>query len=313
VTASTYERLKKIVVEQLGVDEEEVKPEASFVDDLNADSLDLVELIMSLEEEFGAEISDEDAEKIRTVQDAVDYIEERANLVANPLAGAMSSDITELAARLDLDFSNLDLLRQALVHSSYSNERPSAGASNERLEFLGDAVVGLVISEELSARHPDEDEGSLTTRRAAIVSSRALARIADRLNWVTTCLLGAGRHDLRRGPPRVGAGRRLRGGLRRHLPGVRLDHAALAARGLCSRAPTRDGRGDAEGAQEPAPGAELRRGGRAPHYRLVSAEGPDHDRHYVIEVLVGGEVLGQGEGRNRREAETEAAARRWPH
>jgi acyl carrier protein len=77
VTSSTYDRLKKIVVEQLGVDEEDVKPESSFVDDLNADSLDLVELITSLEEEFGAEISDEDAEKIRTVQDAVDYIEEK--------------------------------------------------------------------------------------------------------------------------------------------------------------------------------------------------------------------------------------------
>jgi acyl carrier protein len=76
VTATTYERLKKIVVEQLGVDEDEVKPEASFVDDLNADSLDLVELIMSLEEEFGTEISDEDAEKIRTVQDAADFIDE---------------------------------------------------------------------------------------------------------------------------------------------------------------------------------------------------------------------------------------------
>jgi acyl carrier protein len=76
--ATTYDRLKKIVVEQLGVDEDEVKPEASFVDDLNADSLDLVELIMSLEEEFGTEISDEDAEKIRTVQDAVEYIDEKS-------------------------------------------------------------------------------------------------------------------------------------------------------------------------------------------------------------------------------------------
>ena len=75
--ASTYDRLKKLVIEQLGVDEEEVKPEASFVDDLNADSLDLVELIMSLEEEFGTEISDEDAERIRTVGDAVEYIDER--------------------------------------------------------------------------------------------------------------------------------------------------------------------------------------------------------------------------------------------
>ena len=76
MTADTYDRLKKIVIEQLGVDEEQVTPEASFVEDLNADSLDLVELIMSLEEEFGMEISDEDAEKIQKVQDAVDYIEE---------------------------------------------------------------------------------------------------------------------------------------------------------------------------------------------------------------------------------------------
>lgn len=73
---NTYDRLKKIIVEQLGVDEADVKPEASFVDDLNADSLDLVELIMSLEEEFGMEISDQEAEKIKTVGDAQEYIEE---------------------------------------------------------------------------------------------------------------------------------------------------------------------------------------------------------------------------------------------
>ncbi|MEE9491625.1 MAG: acyl carrier protein [Dehalococcoidia bacterium] len=80
--ATVLERIKKIVVEQLGVEESEVKPEASFVDDLNADSLDLVELVMSLEEEFRneskrLEIPDEDAEKIKTVQDAVDYLKEQ--------------------------------------------------------------------------------------------------------------------------------------------------------------------------------------------------------------------------------------------
>ena len=74
---TTFERLQKIIVEQLGVEPEDVTPEAAFVEDLNADSLDLVELIMSLEEEFGMEISDEDAEKIQKVSDAVEYIEER--------------------------------------------------------------------------------------------------------------------------------------------------------------------------------------------------------------------------------------------
>jgi acyl carrier protein len=74
--ATVSDRLKKIIVDQLGVDESEVVPSASFVEDLNADSLDLVELIMSLEEEFKLQISDEDAEKITTVQEADDYIEE---------------------------------------------------------------------------------------------------------------------------------------------------------------------------------------------------------------------------------------------
>ena len=69
------ERLKKIVAEQLGVDESKIVPSARFTDDLNADSLDLVEMIMSLEEEFGVEIPDEDAEKIVSVQDAITYID----------------------------------------------------------------------------------------------------------------------------------------------------------------------------------------------------------------------------------------------
>ncbi len=75
---STFDRVKKVVVEQLDVNEDEVTAAASFVDDLGADSLDVVELVMGLEEEFDVEIPDEDAEKIATVQDAVSYIEEKA-------------------------------------------------------------------------------------------------------------------------------------------------------------------------------------------------------------------------------------------
>jgi acyl carrier protein len=76
---SVFERVKKVVVEQLSVDEAEVTPEASFTQDLGADSLDTVELVMAFEEEFGTEIPDEDAEKIQTVKDAVSYIEKRQN------------------------------------------------------------------------------------------------------------------------------------------------------------------------------------------------------------------------------------------
>jgi acyl carrier protein len=80
--ATVFERVRRIIVEQLGVEEEEVTPEASFADDLNADSLDLVELVMAFEEEFGddtnpVEIPDEDAEKLLTVKDVIDYLKER--------------------------------------------------------------------------------------------------------------------------------------------------------------------------------------------------------------------------------------------
>ncbi len=81
---SVQDRVKAIIVEQLGVDAEEVAPEASFVEDLGADSLDTVELIMAFEEEFGVEISDDDAEKIRKVKDAVEYIDKRAGNAAKP-------------------------------------------------------------------------------------------------------------------------------------------------------------------------------------------------------------------------------------
>jgi acyl carrier protein len=78
MSESIEDKVKKIIAEKLSVDLAEVKPEASFVDDLGADSLDLVELIMSMEEEFGVEISDEDAEKIVTVKDAIDFIQEHS-------------------------------------------------------------------------------------------------------------------------------------------------------------------------------------------------------------------------------------------
>ncbi len=80
MSANVLDRVVKIVVEQLGVKPEDVNPKSSFVEDLGADSLDTVELVMALEEEFGMEIPDEDAEKIRTIQDAVDYIKQHADV-----------------------------------------------------------------------------------------------------------------------------------------------------------------------------------------------------------------------------------------
>jgi ribonuclease III len=220
----------------------------------------------------------------------------------------MAPAAAQLAERLGLRFGDLRLLDQALVHSSYTNERPGEGASNERLEFLGDAVVSLIVSEALWQRFPDEDEGLLTTRRAAIVSARGLARIAQRLDLGSYLLLGqgaAGSGERRRGSVLAGVFEAVAGA-------VYLEFGLERTREWLLRVvePELSAGGSASGlkpAKSSLQELSYSRHGRPPHYRVISEEGPDHARHYTVEVSVGGSVLGRGEGRNRREAETSAA------
>ncbi|HEY5488480.1 MAG TPA: ribonuclease III [Candidatus Limnocylindrales bacterium] len=214
----------------------------------------------------------------------------------------------ELAERLGLEFTDLSLLTQALVHSSYLHEQPSAGQSNERLEFLGDSVISLIISEALWLHFPEDDEGSLTTRRAAIVSARGLSRIAQRLELSSYLSLGLGASA---------AGERARRSvLAATFEAVKgaiyLEFGLARTRDwLLSVAEPEFSEPHTIDALKPAKSVlqelSYARTGRAPHYRLVSDEGPAHARQYVVEAVVGGEALGTGTGRSRREAETEAA------
>ena len=221
----------------------------------------------------------------------------------------MPTSAGDLAERLGLRFDDPALLTEALVHSSYVNEHPEGTSeSNERLEFLGDAVLSLVISEALFKRHRDEPEGILTTRRAAIVSTLGLARIARRLELGDALVLGQGAENSgERGRSSV-----LAGLFESVVAAIYLDQGLEAARRfiLEAAAPELDSGVSADALK--APKSRLQEyafsaTGRAPSYRIVSSEGPDHDRHFVVEVAVDGDVLGSGEGRNRREAETQAA------
>ena len=221
----------------------------------------------------------------------------------------MPTSAGDLAERLGLHFDDPALLTEALVHSSYVNEHPEGTSeSNERLEFLGDAVLSLIMSEALFKRHRDEPEGVLTTRRAAIVSTRGLARIARRLELGDALVLGQGAENSgERGRSSV-----LAGLFESVVAAIYLDQGLEAARRfiLEAAAPELDSGVSADALK--APKSRLQEyafsvTGRAPSYRIVSSEGPDHDRHFVVEVAVDGDVLGSGEGRNRREAETQAA------
>jgi len=221
----------------------------------------------------------------------------------------MPTHEAQFAERLGLTFRDGALLSEALVHSSYVNEHPrDARRSNERLEFLGDSVLSLIISEALFGRHPDEPEGILTTRRAAIVSTRGLALIARRLDIGAALVLGQGAEN---------SGERQRssvlaGVFEAVIAAVYLDQGLEAARRfvLEATAPELDAELPADVLKAPKSRLQERAfasTGQAPSYHIVSAEGPDHDRHFVVEVAIDGKVLGQGEGSSRREAETGAA------
>ena len=199
---------------------------------------------------------------------------------------------------------------QALIHSSYLHEQPSAGQSNERLEFLGDSVIGLIISEALWRRYPSDDEGSLTTRRAAIVSARGLSRIAQRLELGRLPVSRPGRGRGRRAAAQVGARGPVRG--RRRAPiylefGLAAD-ARMAARRRTSRScpsrtrSTRSSRPRAcsRSSRTRARAARRTTGWSATKVRRTRASTSSR-RSSVARRWA------RASGRSRREAETEAA------
>jgi ribonuclease-3 len=215
-----------------------------------------------------------------------------------------------LAARLGLDVSDEDLLHQALVHSSYLHEHPDAAPThNERLEFLGDAVVSLVIGAAVYAAHPLDDEGSLSARRAAIVSTAGLARLASRIDLGSVLLLGEGESSRggRRRPSLLASGfEAVCGALFLELGFERTRDwlVGLAGPELTDEASAASLKSPKSRLQE----YTQRTSGERPHYRVLDATGPDHDKIFRIEVVVGGGVLGSGVGPSRRIAETAAAA-----
>jgi ribonuclease-3 len=214
-----------------------------------------------------------------------------------------------LAARIGLPVRDLDLLEQALVHSSWHHEHPDvATGHNERLEFLGDAVVNLSISEALYIRHPEDDEGYLSARRAAIVSTTGLARLAARLDLGEFLSLGEGeaqRSGRRRPSLLASAFEAVAGALYLDL-GFEPVHdwlVRLADPELAAEAPIGTLKSPKSRLQE----YTQRHGGARPSYRLLDATGPDHERSFRVEVWLDDRLLGVGEGPSRRVAETAAA------
>ena len=214
-----------------------------------------------------------------------------------------------LEKRLGVTFRDAALLQRALIHSSYLNENPgSAPESNERLEFLGDAVLSLVVADELFAAYPDLDEGKLTELRARLVRGATLAKAAGRLELGEALLLGRGEE---------GGGGRVRPTNLAHvyeaLVGAIFLDGGLAKvrrfvlRSLQEEFDLAEGRGVPLDAKSQLQERSQSLYQSTPHYHLIETEGPDHARRFTIEVVIDGRVLGTGTGRSKQQAEKEAA------
>lgn len=214
---------------------------------------------------------------------------------------------TDLERRLGYRFRDGGLLELALTHRSWANEQ-DLGANYERLEFLGDAVLGLVTAEWLYTEHPELPEGQLSKRKAVLVSQPALARHARRLGLGEELRLGVGEE---RSGGREKASL-LADSLEAVFGAIFLDSGLEPARKVIL--PLLE-RGEDEREHRRHQDAKTRlqeltqaRGWDLPEYRLVSEEGPDHAKTFRFECRVAGELLGGGEGRTKKLAEQRAAA-----
>ncbi|MFC1987222.1 ribonuclease III [Chloroflexota bacterium] len=218
-------------------------------------------------------------------------------------------DLANLQQNLGVSFSNTSLLEQALVHSSYINENPGFSlTSNERLEFLGDAVLGLIIAEKLYQDFPRFTEGEMTKLRAALVCRDTLARAAEAINLDQYLYMGKGEEASggRHKPANLAAA------LEAVIATIFLDQGLSITRDAILRLLAIDmERTVSQGTiidykselQELIQAKEQ----QPPTYHIIEATGPDHDKKFTIEVRLGKAVLGKGSGKNKKAAEIEAA------
>jgi ribonuclease-3 len=218
----------------------------------------------------------------------------------------------DLEERLGHRFQRKELLRRALTHSSYAHEITGGGADNEPLEFLGDALLGCLVSERLFLAFPDRDEGHLSRYKASLVNAEILAAKARRLGIGPDLLLG-------KTAEKVGArtkGSLLSDAFEAVVAAIYLDGGFEAARAFLERqfAPdiqklTRSGVPDARDAKTNLQEFLQARGHPTPRYQILKESGPAHRRNFLVGLLVEGKILARGRGRTRKAAE-QAAARK---
>lgn len=215
--------------------------------------------------------------------------------------------ISDLESAIGYRFNNITLLQNALTHSSYANERwHDSLKSNERLEFLGDSILGMVVAEHLYKKFPDRPEGELTRMRADMVCETSLASIAEQLELGKHLLLGHGEEQ--------GGGRGrasiLADAVESIIAASFLDGGIEAAKGIISRFVLTNvpvNRLHNEDYKTALQELVQQRKNQVLVYSLTGESGPDHDKKFMVQVTLNGQVVGEGTGTSKKRAEQDAA------
>ena len=218
--------------------------------------------------------------------------------------------LDELSARLGIVLREPDLIGQAFVHSSFYNENPErVSGHNERLEFYGDAVIGVAVSRLLFERYPDEDEGFLTARRAALVNREALAQMALELGLDRLLRLGRGETDAGGAtrPSLLAASFEALAGALSLSEGTERAEAVLESLFATRLEALSDTIGPPKSAKSRLQEWSQRQRGMKPIYQLVATSGPPHEQRFRVTVTIDGRALGSGAGSSRQRAEEQAA------
>lgn len=218
-------------------------------------------------------------------------------------------DLSGFEQRLHVSFKNKDLLLQALTHRSYLNERPSFRLGhNERLEFLGDAVLELVVTDELYAQFPDKPEGELTSYRAALVNSKMLAEVSLELEVNDALLLSRGEaKDVGRARQYI-----LANAFEALVGALYLDQGYESAKEFIHRVLLSRTEEVIEKKLYKDPKSLFQEEAQervsiTPTYKVLKEEGPDHDKNFLVGVFLEDELIAEGQGPSKQIGQEEAA------
>ena len=212
--------------------------------------------------------------------------------------------MTDFENKIGYEFKDKSLLKRALTHSSYANEK-GTGLDNERLEFLGDSVLGFVTAEYLFSEYKNRPEGEMTKLRAAVVCEKSLFKFAEQIDLGKYILLGRGEESTGgRNRPSV-----VSDAFEAVVAAIYLDGGMDAAKpyilkfikdAVKKEASFKDNKSLLQEEIQKVKGNTL-------SYEEVGEEGPDHDKTFVFRVLLNGKILGEGKGKSKKEAEQNAA------